>query len=176
MGALSNPAFGALSYLVSVGIGSVLGYYFARKRTEHEVAYGRRVEVVERVQLMLVSVEEAFEAALAYVRDPGPSEELPVKEIERTIDELERYYARQEIWLDRRTFAELDALTVGLRARQRTLERLPRSYGDPDFEREHRRAAAELREWMGSGLPEARERLTGSFRAMLGVGRRGLLP
>ena len=48
MGQLLNLVTGAMSYLVFAFIGGVVGYYFARKRTEHEVVYGRRVEVVER--------------------------------------------------------------------------------------------------------------------------------
>ena len=175
MGQLLNLASSALSYLVFVFIGGFVGYYFAKKRTEHEVGYGRRVEVVERIQLLVVSLAEEFEAALEYVREPGPAGEVPAKEIERSIEELERYYDRHEIWLYRDTLARLDALVAEARAVMRELERLPRRYGDPDFEREHERVGAELERWLRVRFPEVRGGLTGSFRAVLGVGRNGLL-
>ena len=173
MGQLLNLASGALSYLVFAGIGGFVGYYFAKKRTEHEVGYQRRVEVVERIQLLVVSLAEEFEAALEYIREPGPAGDLPAKtkKIERSIDELERYYVQQEIWLDRDTLARLTTLTSESRARHRELESLPRRYGDPDFESEYARVGAELEGWLHTEFEEAREGLTGSFRAMLGVGR-----
>jgi hypothetical protein len=171
VGQLQSLAAGALSYLVFAGVGGFVGYYFARKRTEHEVGYGRRVEVVERVQSLVVSLAEEFEAALAYIREPGPTGELPAKKIEASIDELERHYVQQEIWLNRDTLARLDALVAESRARHRELERLPRRYGDPNFEREYARVGARLDRWLRGDLPAAREGLTGSFRAMLGVGR-----
>ncbi len=170
MGQLLNLASGALSYLVFAGIGGFVGYFFAKKRTEHEVGYQRRVEVVERIQLLVVSLAEEFETALEYIREPGPAGDLPAKEIESSIDELERYYVQQEIWLDRETLARLDALTAESRARHRELERLPRRYGDPNFEKEYERVGAELDWWLHADLAAAREGLTGSFRAMLGVG------
>ena len=175
MGQLLSLVSGATTYLVFAFIGGFVGYYFARKRTEHEVGYGRRVEVVERIQLLVVSLAEEFEAALGYVREPGPAGEVPAEEIERSIDELERYCDRHEIWLDRDTLARLDALTVESRAVMRELERLPRRYGDPDFEREYERVGGELDRWLRVRFPEVREGLTGSFRAALGVGRYGLL-
>ena len=175
VGQLLNLASGALSYLVFAFIGGFVGYFFAKKRTEHEVGYQRRVEVVERIQLLVVTLAEEFEAALEYVREPGPAGEVPAKEIERSIDELERYYIQHEIWLDRDTLARLDALAAEARAIMRELERLPRRYGDPDFEREHERVGAELDRWLRVRVPEVREGLTGSFRAVLGVGRHGLL-
>ena len=73
MGQLLSLASGALSYLVFAGIGGFVGYFFAKKRTEHEVGYQRRVEVVERIQLLVVSLVEEFEAALAYICEPGPA-------------------------------------------------------------------------------------------------------
>ncbi|MCA1688592.1 MAG: hypothetical protein LC714_08390 [Actinobacteria bacterium] len=171
MGQLLSLASGALSYLVFAFIGGFVGYFFAKKRTEHEVGYQRRVEVVERIQLLVVSLAEEFEAALQYIREPGPAGEVPAKKIEQSIDELERYYVQQEIWLDRETLARLDALTAGSRARHRELERLPRRYGDPNFEREYERVGAGLDGWLRAGLEEAREGLTDSFRSMLGVRR-----
>ena len=171
MGQLLNLASGALSHLVFASIGGFVGYLFAKKRTQHEVGYQRRVEVVERIQHLVVSLAEEFEAALEYIREPGPEGELPAKEIERSIDELERYYVQQEIWLDRETLARLDTLVAGSRARQRELVRLPRRYGDPDFGREYARVGAELDRWMHAGLEEAREGITDSFRYMLGVRR-----
>lgn len=171
MGQLQGLAAGALSYLLFAGIGGFVGYYFARKRTEHEVGYGRRVEVVERVQSLVVSLADEFEAALEYIREPGPAGELPAKKVGASIDELERYYVQQEIWLNRGTLARLDALVAESRARHRGLERLPRRYGDPNFEREYARVGAGLDRWLRGELPAAREALTDSFRAMLGVGR-----
>ncbi len=175
MGQLLSLISGAMTYLVFAFIGGFVGYYFAKKRTEHEVGYGRRVEVVECIQLLIVSLAEEFEAALGYVREPGPAGEVPAEEIERSIDELERYYDRHEIWLDRDTLARLDALAAEARARHRELEHLPRRYGDPNFEREYERVGAELDRWLRVRFPEVREGLTDSFRAVLGVGRRGLL-
>jgi hypothetical protein len=169
-GQLLNLASGALSYLVFASIGGFVGYFFAKKRTEHEVGYKRRVEVVERILYLVVSLAEEFEAALGYIREPGPAGDLPAKEIESSIDGLERYYVQQEIWLNHETLARLDALAAGCRARQMELARLPRRYGDPNFEREYARVGAELHGWLSRGLPEAREDLTDSFRAMLGVG------
>jgi hypothetical protein len=175
VGQLPSLASGALSYLVFAFIGGFVGYYFAKKRTEHQVGYQRRVEVVERIQLLVVSLAEEFEAALEYIREPGPAGEVPAKKIGGSIDELERYYVQQEIWLDRDTLARLDALTAEAHARHRELERLPRRYGDPDFEREYERVGGELGRWLRVRFPEVREGLTGSFRAVLGVGRYGLL-
>ena len=172
MGQLLNLASGALSHLVFAGIGGFVGYFFAKKRTEHEVGYQRRVEVVERIQHLVVSLAEGFESALEYIREPGPAGDLPAREIERSIDELERYYVKQEIWLDRQTLAGLDALIAEARARSRDLERLPRRYGDPNFEREYGRVGAELDWWLHTELAKTREGLTASFRTMLGVARR----
>jgi hypothetical protein len=169
---LLSLAHGVLSYLTFAGIGGFIGYFFAKKRTEHEVGYGRRVEVVERLQLLVLSLTERFESALAYIREPGPAGDLPAKEIETSVDELERYYLQQEIWLDGEILARLDALTAAARARHRELVRLPRRYGDPDFERAYERAEAGLEAWLRSGLPETREGLADSFRVMLGVGGR----
>jgi hypothetical protein len=73
VGQLLSLASGALSYLVFAGIGGFVGYFFAKKRTEHEVGYQRRVEVVERIQLLVISLAEEFEAALAYICEPGPA-------------------------------------------------------------------------------------------------------
>ena len=56
VGPLQGLVSGALSYLMFAGIGGFVGYYFAKKRTEHEVGYLRRVEVVERIQLLVVSL------------------------------------------------------------------------------------------------------------------------
>ncbi len=100
MGQLLNLLTGALSYLLFAGLGGFVGYFFAKKRIEHEVGFQRRVEVVERIQHLVVSLAEEFEAALEYIREPGPAGDLPAREIERSIDELERYYVKQGIWLD----------------------------------------------------------------------------
>ena len=170
MGQLQSLVSGALSYLVFTGIGGFVGYFFAKKHTEHEVGYRRRVEVVERIQSLVASLAEGFEAALGYIREPGPAGGLPAKEIEGSIDELERYYVEQEIWLDGETLARLDTLVTQSRAHRLDLARLPRRYGDPNFEREYARVGAALGVWVRRGLPEAREGLADAFRAMLGVG------
>jgi hypothetical protein len=170
VGQLQSLVSGALSYLVFTGIGGFVGYFFAKKHTEHEVGYRRRVEVVERIQSLVASLAEGFEAALGYIREPGPAGGLPAKEIEGSIDELERYYVEQEIWLDGETLARLDALVTQSRAHRLDLARLPRRYGDPNFEREYARVGAALGVWVRRGLPEAREGLADAFRAMLGVG------
>ncbi len=167
MSQLLNLATGALSYPLFAGTGGFVGYFFAKKRTEHEVGYQRRVEVVERIQHLVVSLAEGFGAALEYIREPGPAGDLPAKEIERSIDELERYYLQQEIWLDPQTLARLAALAAESRRCHRELERLPRRYGDPNFER----VGAELDWWLHTDLAKAREGLTASLRATLGVGR-----
>ena len=73
MGPLQSLASGALSYLMFAGIGGFVGYYFAKKRTEHEVGYLRRVEVVERIQRLVVLLAEEFEAALEYIRENLPT-------------------------------------------------------------------------------------------------------
>jgi hypothetical protein len=100
VGQLLNLLMGALSYLLFAGIGGFVGYFFAKKRIEHEVGFQRRVEVVERIQHLVVSLAEEFEAALEYIREPCPAGDLPASDIERSIDELERYYVKQGIWLD----------------------------------------------------------------------------
>lgn len=165
-------SYGPLVYLMLACVGAVLGYYLARKRTEHEIGYRQRVEVAERVQGFVVSLEEQFGETLDYVREPGPSRELPVKRIEREVDDLEKYVEQQELWLDGKTSAALDALISGFRRLQRELEHLPDHYTDPDFETRHEQTAAELEAWLRSELPQIREDLADSFRSMLGVGRR----
>jgi hypothetical protein len=46
VGQVLNLVTGALSYLVFAFIGGFVGYFFAKKRIEHYVVYGRRVDVV----------------------------------------------------------------------------------------------------------------------------------
>ena len=169
MSQLSPMTYGLLSYLVLACASAVVGYYFARKRTEYEVGYRHRVEVADGVQGMVVELVEEFEAALRYVRAPGPSEELPVEEIERSVDGLEKYLAQQEMWLDRRSSAALADLVEGFRARGRMLDLLPRRYDDPGFERAYATAEADLEAWLKTELPAAREELADAFRGMLGV-------
>ncbi len=164
--------FGVVSYLVLACVGGALGYYFARKRTEYEIGYQHRVEIVERVQRLLLSVAGEFETALGYVREPGPSRKLPVESVGRAVDELDKYRVQQEIWLDAETSARLESLVAGLRARQRMLERLPQNYGDAGFEREYTRAAEDLESWLGVGFPQVHKELEDSFRRMLGIGTR----
>ncbi len=170
MSQLPQAGYGLLSYLVLACASAALGYYFARKRTEYVVGYRRRVEVSEGVQGMVIPLVEEFEAALEYVRAPGPSGGLPIEEIERSVDGLEKYLAQHEMWLDRRSAAALRGLISAFRARLRMLDLLPRRYDDPGFERAYDRAAADLDEWLRAELPAARGELADAFRAMLGVG------
>ena len=169
---LPSMTYGLLSYLVLACVSAVVGYYFARKRTEYEVGYRHRVEVYEGVQGMVVPLVEEFEAALEYVRAPGPSGGLPVGEIEASVEGLQKYLAQHEMWLDRRSSAAVEYLISTLRARSRALDLLPRRYDDPGFERAYERTAADLEEWLRTDLPAAREELADAFRSMLGV-RRG---
>ena len=177
MSQLPSMGYGLLPYLALACVSAVVGYYFARKRTEYEVGYRHRVEVAEVVRGMVIPLVEEFEAALEYVRAPGPAEELPIEELERSVDGLEKYVEQQELWLDRHSSAALGELIAGFRARQRELQLLPRRYDDPGFERAYERAEADLDEWLRAELPAAREDLADAFRVMLGVGRwrRGVL-
>jgi hypothetical protein len=168
---LSPMTYGLLSYLVLACASAVVGYYFARKRTAYEVGYRHRVEVAEGVQGMVISLVEKFEAALEYVRAPGPAGELPVEELERSVDGLEKYVEQQELWLDRHSAAALDDLIASFRARQRALHLLPRRYDDPGFERAYEQTAADLDGWLRAELPAAREGLAAALREMLGVKR-----
>jgi hypothetical protein len=178
MGSVLDLFWGLLLYVAFTGAGGLVGYFFARKRTEHEVSYGRRVETVEAIQDSVASIVEEFLAARDYVWGSGPFDGAPAKKIDRVLDEFEGYYVRREIWLDRETFARLESFTVILRAYQRELASLPLYYEDPDFEREHERVGHELDLWLETDLPAAREGLADAFRGMLGVGRwrRGILP
>jgi hypothetical protein len=168
---LPSMGYGLLPYLALACVSAVVGYYFARKRTEYEVGYSHRVEVYEGVQGMVIPLVEEFEAALEYVRAPGPSGELPVEEIANSIDGLEKYLAQHEMWLDLRTSATMRDLISAFRARLRLLDLLPRRYDDPGFERAYELTASDLDEWLRTDLPAAREELDDAFRAMLGVGR-----
>jgi hypothetical protein len=168
---LPSMGYGLMPYLALACVSAVVGYYFARKRTEYEVGYSHRVEVHEGVQGMVIPLVEEFEAALRYVRAPGPSGYLPLEDIENAVDGLEKYVAQHEMWLDRRTSATVGDLISAFRARLRVLDLLPRRYDDPGFERAYERAASDLDGWLGTDLPAAREELDDAFRAMLGVGR-----
>ncbi len=171
MSQLPPTTYGLLSYLVIACVSAVVGYYFARKRTEYEVGYRHRVEVAEGVQGMVIQLVEKVEVALEYVRAPGPSGELPVEEIGRSVDGLEKYLAQHEMWLDRRSFAALGDLVAGFRDRKRMLDLLPRRYDDPGFERAYELAGADLEEWLRVELPVARGELADAFGEMLGVKR-----
>jgi hypothetical protein len=177
MGTFLDLLWGLLSYVAFTGAGGLVGYFFARKRTEHEVGYGRRVETVERIQDSIAEVVEELMAAREYVYGSGPFDGAPAKRIGRILDDFEKYYVRREIWLNRETFVRLEGLTVTLRVYQSELASLPLYYEDPDFEREHERVGRELDRWLETDLPAAREELADAFRGMLGVGRwrRGLL-
>ncbi len=177
MSQLPPMTYGLLSYLVLASASAVVGYYFARKRTAYEVGYRQRVEVAEGVQGMVIPLVEEFGAALEYVRAPGPSGELPVEELERSVDGLEKYVEQQELWLDRHSSSVLGDLVASFRARQRALQLLPRRYDDPGFERAYEQTATDLEEWLRAELPAAREELDEALRGMLGIGRwrRGVL-
>ena len=171
MSQLPPMTYGLLSYLVLACASAVVGYYFARKRTEYEVGYRHRVEVAESVQGMVIPLVEEFDAALEYVRAPGPTGELPVEEIEISVDGLQKYVEQQEMWLDRGSSAALGDLIASFRARQRMLDLLPGRYDDPGFERAYEQTAAGLDEWLRAELPAVREELADAFREMLGIGR-----
>jgi hypothetical protein len=171
MGTFLDLLWGLLSYVAFTGAGGLVGYFFARKRTEHEVGYGRRVETVERIQDSIAEVVEELMAAREYVYGSGPFDGAPAKRIGRILDDFEKYYVRREIWLNRETFVRLEGLTVTLRVYQSELASLPLYYEDPDFEREHERVGRELDRWLETDLPAAREELADAFRGMLGVGR-----
>jgi hypothetical protein len=171
MGSFLDLLWGLLSYVAFTGVGGLVGYFFARKRTEHEVSYGRRVETVDHIQDSVAEVVEELMAAREYVFGSGPFDGAPAKRIGRILDDFEKYYVRREIWLNRETFARLEALTATLRSYQRELASLPLYYEDPDFEREHQRVGRELDRWLETDLPAAREELADAFRGMLGVGR-----
>jgi hypothetical protein len=171
MGTFLDLLWGLLSYVAFTGAGGLVGYFFARKRTEHEVGYGRRVETVECIQDSIAEVVEELMAAREYVYGSGPFDGAPAKRIGRILDDFEKYYVRREIWLNRETFVRLEGLTVTLRVYQGELASLPLYYEDPDFEREHERVGRELDRWLETDLPAAREELADAFRGMLGVGR-----
>jgi hypothetical protein len=177
MGSVLDLLWGLLSYVAFTGAGGLVGYFFARKRTEHEVSYSRRVETVETIQDSVASIVEELWAAREYVSGSGPFDGAPAKRLDRVLEEFEGYYVRREIWLNRETFARLQSFTLTLRAYQRELASLPLYYEDPDFEREHERVGHELDRWLKSDLPAVREGLADTFRGMLGVGRwrRGVL-
>ena len=67
MGSVLDLLWGLLSYVAFTGAGGLVGYFFARKRTEHEVSYGRRVETVETIQDSVASIVEELLAAREYV-------------------------------------------------------------------------------------------------------------
>ena len=161
MGPVLDLISGLLSYVAFTGAGGLVGYFFARKHTEHEVGYGHRVETAERIQDSVASVTEELLAAREYVFgtgpfDGGPFDGAPARRIGRILDDLEGYYVRREIWLNRETFARLESLTAALRLRQRELTSLPLYYEDPDFEREHERVGRELDRRLRTGLPVAK--------------------
>jgi hypothetical protein len=142
MGSVLDLLWGLLSYVAFTGAGGLVGYFFARKRTEHEVSYSRRVETVETIQDSVASIVEELWAAREYVSGSGPFDGAPAKRLDRVLEEFEGYYVRREIY-----------------------------YEDPDFEREHERVGHKLDQWLESDLPAAREGLADAFRRMLGVGR-----
>ena len=96
-----------LSYVAFTGAGGLAGYFFARKRTEHEVGYGRRVEIAERIQDSVSSAAEELMAAREYVSRTGPFNGAPAKRIGHILDDLDEYYIRREIWLNRETIVRL---------------------------------------------------------------------
>jgi hypothetical protein len=107
MGFALDLISGLLSYAASTGVGGLVGYFFARKRTEHEVGYGRRVETTEHIQDSVAAVTEELLAARESLFGVGPFNGTPAKRIGRIVDDLERYYLRREIWLNREAFVRL---------------------------------------------------------------------
>ena len=85
---------------------------------------GAGVETAERIQDSVASVTEELLAAREYVFGTGPFGGARAKRIGRILDDLEGYYVRREIWLNRETFARLESLTAALRLRQRELASL----------------------------------------------------
>jgi hypothetical protein len=164
MGSVLELISSLLSYVAFTGAGGLAGYFFARKRTEHEVGYGRRVEIAERIQDSVSPAAEELMAAREYVSGTGPFDGAPAKRIGRILDDLDEYYVRREIWLNRETIVRLRFLTAALCLRQRELASLSLYYKEPDFEQEHERVG--------------REELADAIRGMLGVGRwrRRVLP
>ena len=63
MGPILDLISGLLSYVAFTSVGGLVGYFFARKRTEHEVSYGRRVEIAGRIQDSVSSAAEKLMAA-----------------------------------------------------------------------------------------------------------------
>src|SRR5215208_5424464 len=159
MGSVLDLLWGLLSYVAFTGAGGLVGYFFARKRTEHEVSYTRRVETVETIQDSVASLVGELWAAREYVSGSGPFDGAPAKWIDRVLDEFERYYVRREIWLNREAFARLQSFTLAFRVYQRELASRPLYSEDPDFEREHERVGHELDRWRKKVLPAAREGL-----------------
>ena len=91
MGSVLELISSLLSYVAFTGgAGGLAGYFFVRKRTEHEVGYGRRVEIAERIQDSVSSAEELM-AAREYASRTGPFDGAPVKRIGRILDDLEEY-------------------------------------------------------------------------------------
>ena len=73
MGSVLDLVWGLLSYVAFAGAGGLVGYFFARKRTEHEVSYSRRVETVDVIQDSVASIVEELWAAREYVSGSAPS-------------------------------------------------------------------------------------------------------
>lgn len=92
MGSVLELISSLLSYVAFTGgAGGLAGYFFVRKRTEHEVGYGRRVEIAERIQDSVSSAAEELMAAREYVSRTGPFDGAPAKRIGRILDDLDEY-------------------------------------------------------------------------------------
>lgn len=91
MGSVLELISSLLSYVAFTGAGGLAGYFFVRRRTEHEVGYGRRVEIAERIQDSVSSAAEELMAAREYVSRTGPFDGAPAKRIGRILDDLEEY-------------------------------------------------------------------------------------
>jgi hypothetical protein len=163
---LVDVGLGVLSHALTTGAGGYAGYLFARRQTEYEVGYGRRVEAVEGLHRMIFSAEEAFEEALERVGGSGYRERRAADEVGRTVEELERRLQEEALWLEPKIFGALEDLVADLRGRSRDLAALSGLRG-PELERER----AELEDWLRAELPLTREGLAEAFREMLGVGR-----
>jgi len=91
MGSVLELISSLLSYVAFTGAGGLAGYFFVRRRTEHEVGYGWRVEVAERIQDSVSSAAEELMAAREYVSRTGPFDGAPAMRIGRILDDLEEY-------------------------------------------------------------------------------------
>jgi hypothetical protein len=102
-----------LAYLVA---GGLLGYFLGLKQGRVQAQYDRRAEAVTELRRRLRETRRAF-ADLAtpsenrdLIDEDRPREEL-AEEAGEKLDELAGHHEDHALWLDRRTYEKLDALT-----------------------------------------------------------------